>query len=1045
MLPSQIIVQAPGANAQDSLDSKSTVDVPSSELLQKPESEENQSQFQIIAHRLDHTKRKGAYYYLFKGGSSSLNFATLFADVLKETLSWYFLPFLAFGSIYRAYLNIQESELISSINLNLWSKIIFNGALAIVAILGCIAIAVPMLFGYASVVPFISCIAYAGKFITKIGLTGLYLRRYLNSEPGTERRGEGIGRAKKYALSAAVSFMALCIGVALGVLHIATGSISTYCLLGAAFAIGAFNSAYVVKLEFMEKESTLPEEIEHVDLIENKETKKTFLIKLMDKKIKSLTSSITYLEQLKDRKEGRKYEICSMSEMHTETTEDGKTSEKPEKFKLYLECLNGQLLYRTDLMKRKMALTPENCLAVGIKQERVNLLFELLKSRDNHNFMSDIAEYKDDILKATEHKAHTYPAPSTPSRAWNYIKYTVMNFFPRHEKEKKALLEEMKKSLESPKDKVASANNSSMLGVEAQKQRKTISDIAADLDKDQNKKSQVFSYSYFFGKQSETELFMKTAQKIETESKISSVEPETNVTSYAEVAIALPLTTSNDSMSTMTGDSVRSSSKSAETPSQRDSELASINSLASTDSSKGFEYDEKIIDSLKKIEDKEVRKQFLKTLIDKKIQALDEEIRKKKSKKRENKKVFLNWLKVWLNNPSELLAFKTKEGEQESDQIGVGKLSVWTDQNTEPTQIDKNTINFKRNNGEITFFWQKLKTIEKRTFKETDIPDITKVLGLSFTDSLTTQKLFEKITSKCECSNLLNPMGELMDFLDKHPEFSEDVFSSYRSMGDTELLLKATAIHLDMGKPEVADIHAPGHKEGKFYFRDITNTLKAIKDDKKRQNCLISLLEKKIKSIHEHVIKANGWIESEKKYGEPTKIVFDTRKHLDKMHMLKWLKTWLEQDAEPTIFTLPDYYKSTSGDSIVSNKICDMNDLTDFLEFTGKYKPVNQPVFKNLTNFVLGSPQKKFRDNVYSSLLESLGEVDGLIRAVTVHLDLRNENRAKDSAKNMTVQKTTAKPTETKGHTSTKEDITGAPKALDEGAGLTGGATPIAC
>lgn len=136
---------------------------------------------------------------------------------------------------------------------------------------------------------------------------------------------------------------------------------------------------------------------------------------------------------------------------------------------------------------------------------------------------------------------------------------------------------------------------------------------------------------------------------------------------------------------------------------------------------------------------------------------------------------------------------------------------------------------------------------------------------------------------------------------------------------------------------DMAKTHKPG--TGSFFYRDIIHDLRKIKGATEEQIFLKQLINQKIDALLREENKSN--------------------KTEDKYNFLVWLDNWL---LDPTLrLTIDD----KSG--ITSPEINNMHDLMHFL---------NQ--------------NPEFKDNVFSSPRNGIGETEGLLRAVAEYLDIQH-------------------------------------------------------
>lgn len=765
----------------------------------------NLSQFNIVAESLDKTKRAGVYYYLFKFASASIAFFILVARIFSQ----YMLPlhlFTSIASIYRSRNNIKEASLISNINFNLWTKVVLNFILAILSVLACV-----VLFGVTvRFLPYVTSVVYGLKFISKTGLCLLYLYRYFSSEPGSQRRAECRGRAEKYALSALVSLFSMVTCVLLSIADVFTGGISTYCILGAGLALNAFNTGYISRLEFFNKKSTLPDEIEHIELIEEQKEKKNFLIKLIDKKIKVLNGDIENRKKFRERSQDFNRNFFSQSWNFIKITVLNLLPHPQSQKKTFLDQLKNHL------------------------QKGEPICLEQIKNKKRAQFFNK-------ILRSS--------------------KFLYLRFSPQSHQNKMRFLRKIDNFLDSN----PYFNSLFQVSKKESQPLNSIKELMSFLEKNPAFKKDIFSS--YTQNQGELKLLLQTALNIENEdnqqitrSSNTSSEISTTMTTLTE-QLNLPPNQIQDMVQNMDNGNNSPSRSSDISPS-------------SPITSKKFDYDEDIlIQSMKSIEDERARKKFLIQLINKKINALMDETREKsKSNDVSFKKLdFLVQLKNWL---------------------------------------DDNSILFK-----VT------------------------------------------IDSSTHTSPAIKNMQNLMDFLDKHPDFKKDIFSSRKKIiSNTALLVKATALHLDLDTSKIHQCHKPGHTEGKFYFKDIENSISRIKDDRERADFLIKLIDKKIASLSEKITKPK---ESKGLLDLLDEIINQEKKHRDKIHILKWLQEWLKEGVKPKILETP-------------------------------YGEISEPIhnMKELILFLQKPKQSQYKCNIFGSSFESLGETDGLVRAFAKHLDM---------------------------------------------------------
>lgn len=154
-------------------------------------------------------------------------------------------------------------------------------------------------------------------------------------------------------------------------------------------------------------------------------------------------------------------------------------------------------------------------------------------------------------------------------------------------------------------------------------------------------------------------------------------------------------------------------------------------------------------------------------------------------------------------------------------------------------------------------------------------------------------------------------------------------FSAKKHRSETELLYYAALSHACQGTVE---LHEPGYKKGKFYYKDISASIKKIKEPEKKAQCIIELLQKKIDS-----------------FGSNPK-----GKHRHKKEALLWCLNWLKGGRLATPFSITRNGKQYDYQ---------FDDIEDWLKVIRQEHPV-------------------FQRQVFISKLDVIGETDGMIGVV---------------------------------------------------------------
>ncbi len=272
-----------------------------------------------------------------------------------------------------------------------------------------------------------------------------------------------------------------------------------------------------------------------------------------------------------------------------------------------------------------------------------------------------------------------------------------------------------------------------------------------------------------------------------------------------------------------------------------------------------------IIGTMSMIEDRELRKQFLISMIDNKIVAL----RDSRSNIYKKEKI------TFLNQVKEALTEKDTNFSSDSSPVKMLKSLI----ETEGAEGTAGTKTLTKNNADTA-------------------SALTKLVPADLTDDL--KKNLQKV-----------------------------FFSAKKQISETELLYRAALFHVYY---KTAHLHKPGAKRGKFYYKDIIETLKQIKDADQQKSYLIALLKEKISDLGSN---PKGKIKNKK-------------------IALKWCLKWLEGNREPCTF------------SITEKKS----------EYTYQCSGIEEWMK------IIHKKHRKFKADVFTSYWEGIGETDGLLRAV---------------------------------------------------------------
>lgn len=193
-------------------------------------------------------------------------------------------------------------------------------------------------------------------------------------------------------------------------------------------------------------------------------------------------------------------------------------------------------------------------------------------------------------------------------------------------------------------------------------------------------------------------------------------------------------------------------------------------------------------------------------------------------------------------------------------------------------------------------------------------------------------KISEQADKTTELNNT-QMVAELLQLVPPKPDnagkkdLKKIFFSMKNQQSETALLYLAALSHAYYDNN--VELHEPGHRKGKFYYKDISSDIRKIKIPLEKKAYIIVLLEKKIHS-----------------FGNNPK-----GKEKNKKDALIWCLDWLKGDRAPHSFTIGKHSYT-------------FNNIEEWISTIHKEEP-------------------RFYRNVITSKWENLGETYGLIREVS--------------------------------------------------------------